>query len=175
MEHARQLLQRYCRQGDNSAFNTFYSGQADRLWRFLRSRGCSEQDAYDVLAEAFLRFIQVVCKDLRHPVALLYRVAINLHIDMHRRRQASPLIQDEKLAHEQPDAAAAARDEREYVRSLVNTLPEAEQNLLLLRYWIGLTHKEIAGALGVPAGTIRRQCAQAMKKLKQRWREDNNE
>lgn len=175
MDHARQLLQKYCRRGDISAFNTFYRSQADRLWRFLRARGCHEQDAYDLLAEAFLKFIQVVCRDLRSPVALLYRIAINLHIDNYRRQQASPLISDEREAQARPDEPADARDEREFVRALLKTLPDGEQNLLLMRYWIGLTHKEIAGVLGLPAGTVRRQCAQAMKRLKQRWQEESRD
>ena len=36
-------------------------------------------------------------------------------------------------------------------------LPEREQNLLLLRYWIGLSHQEVAQALDLPEGTVRRQ------------------
>jgi RNA polymerase sigma-70 factor (ECF subfamily) len=175
MEHARQLLQRYCREGDKSAFNSFYRSQADRLWRFLRFRGCSEQDAYDLLAEAFLKFIQVVCKDLRSPVALLYRIAVNLQIDAYRRRQTSPIIHDEQQVESRADSHAGAADEREFLRQLIKTLPESEQNLLLMRYWIGLTHKEIARALDSPEGTVRRQCSQAMKKLKKRWQEESRD
>ena len=175
MDQARQLLRKYCRRGDTAAFNSFYRSQADRLWRFLRARGCNEQDAYDLLGEAFLRFIQVVCRDLRAPVALLYRIAINLQIDHYRRQQASPLVSDMPEPPPGPAEPAAARERREFVRALLKTLPEGEQNLLLMRYWIGLTHKEIAGVLQLPAGTVRRQCAQAMKKLKQRWQEEDRE
>lgn len=175
MQEAKQILQRYCHQGDKSAFNIFYRSQADRLWRFLRARGCSEQDAYDVLAEAFLKFIQVVCKDLRSPVALLYRIAINLQIDTYRHQQASPIISDEQQIETRADGSADAGDEREYVRRLIKTLAENEQNLLLMRYWIGLTHREIANVLDLPEGTVRRQCSEAMKKLRQRWEEENDE
>ncbi|MEE8321192.1 MAG: hypothetical protein V3R68_05065, partial [Gammaproteobacteria bacterium] len=62
---ARQLLESYCKKSDSSAFTTFYRSQANKLWQFLRARGCSEDGAYDLLSEAFLKFIQVVCKDLR--------------------------------------------------------------------------------------------------------------
>ena len=47
------------------------------------------------------------------------------------------------------------------------TPPESEQNLLLLRYWIGLSHKEVAQALGLPEGTVRRQCAEALGRLRE--------
>src|SRR3990172_6952187 len=93
-DHARQLLERYCKNSDNKAFAVFYRSQAGKLWQFLRARGCSGDTAYDLLAEAFLKFLQVVCRDMRAPVALLYRIAINLHIDSYRRDQASPVSTD---------------------------------------------------------------------------------
>lgn len=174
MPDPRQLLESYCHKSDQSAFNAFYRQQADRLWRFLRARGCSDDNAYDLLAESFLKFIQVVCNDLRAPVALLYRIAVNLHIDHYRRSRASPVDYDNDPAEPAFEPTDPA-DIQAYVRSLIRTLPETEQNLLLLRYWIGLTHKEIAIGLEIPEGTVRRQCVEAMNKLKQHWREKNGE
>jgi len=175
MSDARQLLERYCRKSDQSAFNTFYRQQADRLWRFLRARGSTEDTAYDLLSETFLKFIQVVCKDLSYPVALLYRIAVNLQIDDHRRRQISPVVYDNDADSQDPENRIETSDIQAHVRTLIKTLPENEQDLLLLRYWIGLTHKEIALNLGIPEGTVRRQCAEALKKLKARWLETGNE
>ena len=171
MSDPRGLLTRYCRQGDNGAFTRFYQQQADRLWRFLRARGCNEQGAYDLLSESFIRFIQIICKDPRSPVALLYRIAVNLHIDNYRRESAARFIESGYDADAFPGADSIPDSEHGFVRSLIKTLPGDEQNLLLMRYWIGLTHKEIAGILDMPEGTIRRQCAAALKKIKQRWLE----
>ena len=71
-------------------------------------------------------------------------------------------------------AVADGGDDREYLRALMKTLSEYEQNLLLLRYWIGLTHKELADVVEKPEGTVRRQCAQALHALKQRWWEEEH-
>lgn len=173
MSDPKQLLERYCRKSDQSAFTRFYRSQADRLWRFLRARGCTEDTAHDLLAETFLKFIRVVCSDLQAPVALLYRIAINLQIDHYRRNKASPVeFQPDELLEQHPVNPVEAADIQQFVRSLIKKLPESEQNLLLLRYWIGLTHKEIAISLQIPEGTIRRQCAEALEKLKQHWREE---
>lgn len=170
-DEAKVLLRRYCREGDQPAFTRFYRQHAGRLWRFLCARGLTAEDAYDLLAEAFLRFIQFVCKDLRSPIALLYRIAVNLHIDTHRRATfASAAV---KHPIPEPDGESlAAKEEHEYLRSLIATLPRDEQNLLLLRYWIGLTHREVAAVLNLPEGTVRRQSASLIAKLRQRWLED---
>ncbi len=171
MHDPAELIRRFCRRADRRAFHIFYESQAPRLWRFLIARGCEPDAAYDLLAEAFLRFVHAVCKDPRAPVAFLYRIAINLHIDQHRRRKAAPVERNpEALAQ-----AAAPRtdpDRDEDVRRLLGTLPPDEQNLLLLRYWIGLTHRETAAALDLPEGTVRRRAAEILKRLAQRWEDE---
>ena len=172
MSNPRHLLERYCKNSDQSAFSAFYRQHADRLWRFLRARGSTDDTAYDLLSESFVKFIQVVCKDLQYPVALLYRIAINLQIDEQRRSLVSPVTYDNTADAETPDNPVHTADIQAWTRALVKKLPESEQNLLLLRYWIGLTHKEIAIHLGIPEGTVRRQCADAIIKLKQRWQDE---
>ncbi|HSR62362.1 MAG TPA: RNA polymerase sigma factor, partial [Gammaproteobacteria bacterium] len=167
-----QLLERYCRDSDMAAFSTFYRNQSGKLWQFLCARGCTQDDAYDLLAEAFFKFIGVVCNDLRSPVALLYRIAINMHIDSYRRDRTSPVSTDSEAVDRYAEPAAGDLTERDYVQALLRTLPQDEQNLLFMRYWSGMTHKEIAAVLEMPEGTIRRQVAAILNKLQQRWQED---
>lgn len=171
-DDSRELVQRWCRDGDQNAFARFYRQQADRLWRYLRSRGSSAETAYDQVAESFLRFTQSVCKDPASPVALLFRIAINLQIDEFRRDRASPVEPGPEGLAERTPAGEEGADERELVRDLVTRLPETEQNLLLLRYWIGLTHREIAAMQNVPEGTVRRRAAEALAMLRARWEQD---
>ena len=66
------------------------------------------------------------------------------------------------------------QDEKEYLQSLLKKLPQDEQNLLFMRYRVGLTHKEIASMIDIPEGTIRRQCAAILNKLKQQWQKDSD-
>lgn len=170
MRDSADLIHQFCRDGDASAFREFYRAQSPRLWKFLVARGCLPEDAYDLVSEAFIRFVQSVCRDPRAPRAFLYRIAVNLRIDARRRASARPT---EPLSEEiAEDTDGPTREEAAYLRELVNRLPESEQNLLLLRYWIGLNHREVAQALGMPAGTVRRQCAELIAKLRECWSAD---
>ena len=173
-DQARQLLERYCKNSDLDAFNHFYRSSSGKLWQFFMSRGCQEAEAYDLLSETFTKFIQVVCKDLRAPLALLYRIGINLHIDHYRRNKASPLVPGNEQVEQQAGNGFVFNDQRDYVEYLMKTLPQDEQNLLFMRYWTGLTHKEIATIINIPEGTIRRQCAAIIRKLKDRWQEESS-
>ncbi len=166
MAESDSLIRRYCHEGDESAFRRFYAAEANRLWRFLVGRGTDQDLAYDLVAEAFLRFIQAVCKDPTHPKALLYRIALNLRTDQFRRDAASAV----DYAAVAPDVAAelaGGMDPNQLaVRQALQSLYPDEQNLLLMRYWIGLTHAEVAAVLGLPEGTVRRQAAAALHKLR---------
>ncbi|MBI3574799.1 MAG: sigma-70 family RNA polymerase sigma factor [Gammaproteobacteria bacterium] len=165
-----ELIRSFCRDGDTAAFREFYRTQSPRLWKFLVARGCLPEDAYDLVSEAFLRFVQTVCRDPRAPRAYLYRIAVNLRIDALRRARARPT---EPLLEETAESTGgSAREEAAYLRELVSRLPEREQNLLLLRYWIGLSHREVAQALGLPEGTARRQCAEVIARLREHWSKD---
>ncbi len=172
---AKNLLEQYCKNADNTAFSKFYRLEATRLWQFLRNRGCNEAGAYDLLSETFLKFIQVVCKDLRSPVALLYRIAINSHIDQFRRDKASPIDKIDIDVEQQAEEETEFQDEKEYLQSVIKNLPQDEQNLLFMRYRVGLTHKEIASMMDLPEGTVRRQGASIINKLKQQWQDDVND
>lgn len=172
---AKQQLKQYCKNADNTAFSKFYRSETPRLWQFLKNRGCNEDAAYDLLAEAFLKFIQVVCKDLRAPVALLYRIAINLHIDSYRRDKASPIDSVEIDVEQQADRKIEYQNKQDYVDSLIKILPQDEQNLLFMRYRVGLTHKEMANMMELPEGTVRRQCAAIINKMKQQWQDDTDD
>ena len=165
-----ELIHRYCRSEDAGAFREFYRAQSPRLWKFLVAHGVAPEDAYDFVSEAFLRFIQTVCRDPRAPRAFLYRIAINLRIDARRRARARPT---EPLPEEiATETDGSVGEEAAYLRELVGRLPEHEQNLLLLRYWIGLNHSEVALALDLPEGTVRRQCAEAIARLREYWGKD---
>lgn len=170
MDDPVALVRRWCREHDEAAFATFYRGQSERLWRFLVARGVDPDTAYDVLADAFERWMKAVCRDPRAPVALLYRIALNRATDLHRRRQVrepAPPADPETLTAPQPD-----RDLGHDTGNLLADLPEDEQNLLLLRYWVGLTHREVAAALGRPEGTIRRETAAILHRLRMRLDDD---
>lgn len=169
MRDPAELIRRYCRDRDEAAFREFYRSQSPRLWKYLVARGCNPEDAYDFVAEAFARFFESACRDPAAPVAFLYRIASNLRVDAWRRERASPV---DSHANPEQDAVvsdSAIDDDAAAVRQAVAGLPEREQNLLLLRYWIGMSHKEIAEVLALPEGTVRRQCSEALAMFRERW------
>jgi RNA polymerase sigma-70 factor (ECF subfamily) len=159
------LIRHWCRTGEESAFERFYHAQSPALWRFLVLRGVDREDAYDLVAEAFGRFIGTVCGRPDAPRAFLYRIALNLATDRFRRRQVRP------EAGKDPDATEHDQlpvELTEDARRLLTGLDSGEQDLLLMRYWLGMTHREVAEVLEIPEGTVRRRAAALINRLQDR-------
>jgi len=164
MADSDDLIRRWCREGDELAFERFYHANAEPLWRLLVLRGLEREDAYDCVAEAFDRFIRRVCKRPQAPRALLYRIALNLATDRHRRQQVRAVSETD------PDTLGPDRPPPELpedARRLLAELAPAEQDLLLMRYWLGMTHREVAAVCEQAEGTVRRRAAALLARLRQ--------
>jgi RNA polymerase sigma-70 factor (ECF subfamily) len=84
-----------------------------------------------------------------------------------RRTAARHRAREERIAVDEPafelhvvDHVEAAR-----VRRALDLLPQEQRRALELAYFGGLTHREIAAALGEPLGTIKSRVAMALRKL----------
>ncbi|MDE2571507.1 MAG: RNA polymerase sigma factor [bacterium] len=77
------------------------------------------------------------------------------------------------------DAAEAACVERDVIevarlREAVATLPEEQRRALTLAYFGGHTHTEIAEALALPLGTVKKRIALAMRRLRRELAEGDD-
>jgi RNA polymerase sigma-70 factor (ECF subfamily) len=96
----------------------------------------------------------------------LYAIARRVSIDIYRRerRAATP----DELSDEQV-AVVPLSFERTWeaweVRTALAELPPDEREVVRLSHFVGMTHGEIAGHLGVPIGTVKSRSNRAHRRL----------
>ena len=126
------------------------------------------QDAEDVLQTLFLGLLRSgLSAAAKNPKAYLYRAAVNLSLNLVRKRQREVEMDVADL----PDVAATAPDSiddehhRYLYQAIAQLKPEAAE-ILVLRYVHDKSDAEIARMLGVSRGTIALRLFRSRARLK---------
>lgn len=170
----RELIQRMARKeaGALDAFYTRYNRIAFGL--VLRIVG-NREDAEDVLTDVFWQVWQQSSRyDVARgkPVAWLLTIARTRAIDRirstGRQHMQSAELDEQKTAPAVPPGPDpfVVTETREAVRSALQTLPEHQRILLEMAYFQGMSHTEIASALGQPLGTVKDRIRTGMLHLR---------
>jgi RNA polymerase sigma factor (sigma-70 family) len=163
-----ERLVRMAAAGNERAFAAIYQRYHQQLYRYCRSIVQDEADAQDALQSTFLRALAALQRG--HPDAplrpWLFRIAHNESITLLRRRRPQAEL------GEAPDALTASIEEQAggraqfalLVRDL-HDLPARQRSALVMRELSGLSHEEIASALGVSVGAAKQTIFEARRSL----------
>jgi RNA polymerase sigma-70 factor (ECF subfamily) len=174
-------LIRRAQKGDEAAFEALVERHRARAWRVARGLVGSEEDAQDLVHEAFLRvFRSLASFDFDHGFTTwLYRIVTNLAIDHLRRRRAaiSTTAQNEDegdldLADDAgpgPAAGLEREDLAREVRACLASLAPHFQSVLQLREMEGLPCTEIARIVGATHVTVRWRLHRGRKLFQEEW------
>lgn len=106
----------------------------------------------------------------------LTQIARNRALDVRRREQRRPLSAQQLSAPPDPIPAPSTISPEEYalqaweyeqLRQAVEALPEEQRHVLLLAYFEGLSHQQIAQRLRLPLGTVKSRLRAALQRLRQ--------
>ena len=147
------------------------------LVSFLSDRLGNAHAAEDVVHDAYVRVLERTAGEpIEQPRAFLYRTALNLVIDGHRRntlRQVEPLDvldTEEQFFSPSPQVLMDHGQRLEMLQRALAELPAACRDSFLLRKLEGLSHLEIAERLGVSRSVVEKNIVNAMKHCRVRIR-----
>jgi len=174
-------LIRRAQAGDEQAFSELVEKHRVRAWRVARGLVGSDEDAQDLVQEAFLRVFRSLSSfDFSHGFTTwLYRIVTNLAIDHLRKRRAAvsttAASEDEgdlDLADEAgpaPSALLESADLAQEVQACLETLAPHFQSVLRLREMEGLACTEIARIVGATHVTVRWRLHRGRKLFQEEW------
>jgi RNA polymerase sigma-70 factor (ECF subfamily) len=174
-------LIRRAQAGDEAAFQALVERHRARAWRVARGLVGSDEDAQDLVQEAFLRVFRSLSSfDFAHGFTTwLYRIVTNLAIDHLRKRRASisttaPSDEDSDLdlADERgasPSAGLEHDDLAVEVQACLASLAPHFQSVLQLREMEGLPCTEIARIVGATHVTVRWRLHRGRKLFQEEW------
>jgi RNA polymerase sigma-70 factor (ECF subfamily) len=147
--------------GDVDAFSTLYEKYLDPIFRYIYFRVNNLQDAEDITGMVFIKAWEALPRYRLNGFPFsswLYRIAHNMVVDFHRKRKSLPIEKVDELGVDHRTNLLAEIAEKEQLRNLINAisrLPDDQQQVIILRFVEGLSHKEIAKIMGKNDGACR--------------------
>jgi len=162
-------LMRAVGSGDLNAFEQIVLRHQKSAWyiayRFLGDRTTAE----DVAQEAFLKILDAA--ERYRPTArfrtYLHSVVTRVCLD-HARKKQPAYVEDLSAVSgpsPSPPDAVGSQERDEAVRKALNTLPPNQRMAVVLRYFEGLSGREIAAAMQVSVKGVERLLARARRAL----------
>lgn len=162
------------------ALGELLSHHAGQLYRYLRARTPTEQDAEDLTQQAFVKAIEALprYRDRGVPLgAWLFRIAHNVLVDARRRHHATvswdvvPDFLTVSIEHN-PEPTLLQQEARVRIRELLESLTATEQELILLRFAGGLTLLEVGMVVGKSESTVHREITRILRLMKEHYGEE---
>lgn len=169
MQHDLSMVKKAMR-GNPQAFGQLVRRQQESLYRAAYSVTRSEEDALDAVQEGILKAYQNL-KSLRKPetfAAWLTRIVHNAALDLVRKRRPTQNLEELEL----PAPEGLSPEERMDLRAALERLPERDRSLVALRYFDGLSNREIARQLELSEGTVASRLSRAIARMRKELKEE---
>lgn len=180
----RELIER-AQRGDGDAFRELVEQHQQRAFRIARHMTPNDEDARDLVQEAFLRVFRSIDRfDFQYSFSTwLHRIVTNLAIDHLRKRRilasgqgGSEQADGDEVEFDPRDPRSASPADRleaqetgRKVRECIAALAPHFQSVLLLREIEGLPCNEIAKIVGATHVTVRWRLHRGRKLFQEEW------
>lgn len=157
----------------------------DAAYNFARFLSRNPDAAQDIVQDSFLRayrgfdgyqggdaraWIFSIVRNCYHNWLLEGRRKARLVVDVHTRDDAADFSVDDVASEDDtPETALLRSSEAGKVRSVLNLLPRALREVLVLRELEGLSYREIAQTSALPIGTVMSRLARARDHFASVW------
>jgi RNA polymerase sigma-70 factor (ECF subfamily) len=160
-------------EGDGAALAELCMRWERSLYAFLQ-RCHAGDDADDLFQETWLRVVGAAQRfdPERRFSTWLFQIALNLVRDLGRRRARSG---PDPGLDPADDADAERLDRVIDARRLLDSLPEAQREVVVLRLFADRSEEECAEILGCPRGTVKSRLHLAVRRLAEHAREPEGE
>ena len=172
--HGERLMVDAARAGDQGALSELYTLYFPRVYRYILARTGNSYDAEDLAEEVFMRVLEAIERFQWREApfsAWLFRIAHNAVISQRRkdgaRGRSSPLSEGLPLDGQGPEELVEMRLALLQVREAAEKLPDAQRQVIALRFGAGLSVAETARAMNKGEGNVKVIQHKAIAKLRE--------
>lgn len=158
----------------NELWEQYLLREANVVFKYLMKIGATKEDAEDVVQEAIIKTIeclsQIQAENLR---AWLFKVALHRYYTLYNKKKSVVFLTDDELAQFQSalnvEQQMILDEQRTKLREALQGLSDTFSQLLVMKYFMELSYKEMASILDVSENHIRTYLQRARKALRKQW------
>ena len=155
-----------------------YKRQSKIITYYLMKNGCCLEDAQDIMHDSFIKAIKYIDGvDCDKVSSWLFKVAINTYKDYLKKKNKINLvsIDNEEFYIQLIDESDIVfdylkKEKSNKILSILNNMKEEYKSILILKYDMELSYKEIALLLGTNEDVVKTYMYRARNKFKEEWR-----
>lgn len=164
--------------GDPAAFQLLVEQHRAMVYRVAYQFAGNHYDAEDIAQDVFIKVYRSLPKFRQDSqfTSWIYRIAMNACID-HRRRhaaggasafgeEAEQRMENTPEGRPGPETSAYAGELGSVLEAEIRRLPQGQRIVFVMRHYEGLKLGEIASALGLAEGTVKRQLHATVHRLR---------
>lgn len=172
--------------GSESAFVQLVNRHKSKIYTTIFLIVKDRYVAEDLLQETFVKVVDIIKQGRYNEEGKfspwVQRIAHNMAIDYFRKEKRNPsiVIGDgtsiwDTLIFEDSSAESThiKKDTKDHLRQLINHLPEAQREVLVLRHFVGMSFQEIAAETGVSINTALGRMRYALLNLRKSMKQNN--
>lgn len=167
------LLKRVGLTQDRDAFASLFATFAPRIKAYMMKIGSDPASSEEITQETFIRVWRKAGQfdpKKASAVTWIFTIARNLRIDRLRKENRPTFDPDDPIfvpeASQTPLENIEQSNIVERVKSSIGSLPEDQREVVQLSFIEGLSHQEIANAIGLPLGTVKSRLRLSFVKLR---------
>jgi len=175
------------RNGNEAAFNQLVDRYQSKVFTTLFLIVKDQDVAEDLLQDVFVKVIHTLNSDKYNEEGKfqpwLLRIAHNLAIDHFRKAKRYPtiLLEDGSNLLNSLKFASASSEQQQikeetvvWVRNLIDELPEAQKEVVIMRHYLDLSFQEIAEQTGVSINTALGRMRYALNHIRKKMKQQTS-
>lgn len=140
------------------------------IYKYLISIGAAKEDAEDIIQETFIKTYENIDILIDGNIkAWMFKVSINKFYTLYKKSKVNISLTDELSAAIEGDFKIGHVDNAIEVNRILALMKESEKNLLVLKYSMGLSYRNIGKLLNIEEGSAKTLCYRARNKFKEIW------
>ena len=138
--------------------------------KYLLSIGASKEDMEDIIQETFIKVYENIDILLDGNIkAWMFKVSVNKFYSLYKKSNIKQILSDDLLLNIKSDFDIRTIDNNMDIKRIFTKMSEGQKNILILKYSMGLSYREIGKILDIDEGSSKTICYRARNKFKELW------